>query len=426
MRIQDNSDLTVFIVTQFLSEANRRVYQLRGLGEAVGRAVFVHQQTPTEPLHPGAISVRKWPNPGRILDHMGLQRARRSVDRVLYFPSPNILYVRPSLRALERAVRLEHERGHRVAVITAVPPHDLVLVGQRLKERHPDIRWIIDWADLWTYDINYRRYVAPARRSRIRELEARVMQTCDMNVVTNPWAGRVMKERYGIEGRRVTDIPHAYLGASSQTPEWGRVHGGEGPGRDGPIRLGYLGNLLKPPRVPGERLLDALALVRRSGLDVRLKVIGDRTLQRRAGEFRQHADWLEIIPRMPHPKALAELHGCDFALVLLSDAEENRAVAPMKIPFYLAMRLPTVAIVPSPSAAADLIQRSGGGYVLPSGGDWVAGFQDLLTDATRPAATFDEAEIEHYAWSKVAPRWLDVLDPPARGAHPMIAKDRDR
>lgn len=399
-------DLTVFVVTRFATEAARRVYHFLWLDGRVGRVVLVCQRADDaldrdareRILETGAL-----PSPTALLDRVGLGGLRHWLDRRLFFPSPTVLYVRRARRVLARKIRHELARGRTVTVVTAVPPHDLLLVGLGLSRRYPEVRWVVDWGDLWTHDANYSIRAETRHHGRVRRLETRVLEASDLNVVTNERAAGVLTDRYGCDPDRVRAIPHAYgpyaealAGPAPEQPE------------GGPLRVGYLGNLLKPPRVPGERLIAVFRNVRRRGLDVRLEVVGDKVLHRRRADYAADRDWLSIVPRLPHVAALRRVARCHHLLVLLSDDERNRAVLPMKLPYHFALRRPTLALVPQPSAVADAVRSTGAGRVLDSGGDWERGLHDALA-APPSDPPFRPNRIQRYSWHRVSGLWSAAL-----------------
>ena len=151
-------------------------------------------------------TVAKWPNPTGIFARLGLKGLQTWLNQ-LYFPSPTILYVTRAVPALSRVITRGLSQGRQVCLITPVPPHDLVLAGPRLKRRHPGIRWIIDWQDLWSSDESYFWRVPAWWRRRALALERRVVEACDLNIVTNDRAGHVLAQRWGASPDKIQAIP---------------------------------------------------------------------------------------------------------------------------------------------------------------------------------------------------------------------------
>lgn len=402
----------LYVVTRFASEANRRNMQLLHLGLADTESVLVRQETGGTYRHASELSVRQRPRFTKLSRVIGGRRLERWLDRQLYFPSPAVLYLRPALERLERTVSEDLAWGKEVCVVTPVPPHDLIIVGLHLKRRFPCIRWIIDWQDLWSGDPYYWHQLSRWRRPSAAALERGAAQECDLNVVTNRFAATEFKTRCRVTDAQVVVIPHAFEGAvrsDSDAPP------------NPQLTIGFLGNLFKPPKVPGQRVLKALDMLREQGFGLRLEIVGDRYLQATNARPVARYDWIVVRPPLSHFDALHALVHCDALLLVLADVPGARAILHAKLPVYLQLRRPIFAIVPDPSAAAAVVRETGAGYVIDANENWTHGMAWALShhQPQEWKASWREAAVEWYSWKRIQKEWLAVVDP--RSAEPATA-----
>lgn len=398
------ADLHVYVVTRFASQANRRMVQLLSLGNGHARVTLVSQSSGGSYWHSDHLLVRQLPDPLAAFGRIGAPGLREALARRVYFPSSAVRYTYPAQRTLERAVRADLDAGRRALVITMVPPHDLVLVGLAIKQRWPAVRWLVDWGDLWSYDDNYFGGTARWQR-KVRALEARVFEACDLNVVSNPYAAEVLERVYRVPSDRVAAIPHAYDdGDARPTPS-------SSPHHNGVLAIAHLGNLFKPPRVPGADVLAALGYARSTGLDFRLHIIGDKYLTKVSREPVQGLDWVVVSPPMAHEDSLGLAAHADLLLLALGDLPNSRVVMHAKLPYYLKLGKPILGLVPDESFVAAVLRETGTGWVAWPPASWGRSVARILRSfqTTRAAPRRVEAAIEQFSWARLSQAWTKVL-----------------
>jgi hypothetical protein len=309
--------------------------------------------------------VRSYKNPIGLLRKLGLRNLAIRIEALLYFPSRKILYVAAVRKRLFSEIANDLRNGVRPVLITCVPPHDLLVLGIWLKKRIPELRWIVDWQDLWSFDDNYFQRVPRMYRNRLRRTEAQALRTADLHVTTNDRAGAVLGNHYEVPTARVFTILHPYddddLGAVRTVVRKLR------PRTDETIRICFLGTLFKPPRVPGHEVVEAFVEANRLGRKVELHVIGDTRAERSHTAVAGSDGVLFFHPRALHEESLRQAAQYDFLLVVLADLPNSRAVLSIKLPAYLAVGRPILAVVPEESAVADLVASLGGGVIVPPG-----------------------------------------------------------
>lgn len=351
------------------------------------------------------IEVDPLPNPTGFLRVIGLRKIKSIMDRYLYFPSAGILYVRRMRKRVERCIREDLRQGKEVCLITSVPPHVVCLVGLYLKKKYPGICWIIDWRDLWSYDENYIERTPNIFRKRLLKLEKKFLNNCDINVTTNSYAKEVLLNHYHVSPQRVVSINQSF---SSNDFIDGSFNNNNSfiNSKNQEITVGFLGTLFKPPRVPGDKVLDAIRSVKKSGINVKLHHYGiDPMSVKNSHVYEAHGN-------VPYKEGLKIISQCDFLLLVLADLPNCRAVMSIKLPDYLLVNRPIIAIVPEPSAISDAIKKTGAGFVIPANQDWGVGLENLMREIIAGAdiPKRNEEEIERYNWQKVSGRWMDVID----------------
>ena len=354
-----------------------------------------------------AISVKHYPNPTQILNRIRLRWLKKKIDQYLFFPSKAIMFVKRVKKILAASIAEDLKNGKQVCVLTIAPPHDISLVGLYLKKLYPQIRWIIDWQDLWSYDENYVQRIPFMYRDRMLRLEANLMRSSDLNITTNPYAKTVMEQHYKISSERVVSISHHFNrdDLKFNTVETKMMDDND---CNDVIRIGFMGILFKPPRVPGDKVLDAINQVRESGLNVELHLFGNVPQETKQLEQSIREGVLFLHGKASHEESLRKLGQCDYVLLALSDLPNCRAVMSIKLPHYLMLGHPILGIVPKPSATAEIITQTGSGFVIPSDGDWGEALLQILRDR-KTKLQRNEQVIESYSWENISKQWLSVL-----------------
>ncbi len=399
------SDVQTITYVILRKGANARVRALADLAGRNSDLVFVLSGDPARA--PGrTLLIKPQRNPLGIVRQMGLRKTARFLDSVVYVHNRHQLYVRRVVDRLRRLIGQDLASGRRVNVLTCVPPHALCLIGKRLKETFPDVRWIMDWQDLWSSDETYFRRVFRPYRPLVRRLEREVVRGCDVNLTTNDSARRWLLEEFGVPEDRVKTIGHHTDSRGSKLPVWSpcveRL-------RNAP-RLVFMGRLFKGVKVPGGTLLRAIKAVRETtGIRPELHLYG-----RQGPEFEEYSGreeefglkWHGVIDQS---QVVCELRKYDYLLLVLGDLPNSRLIMHMKLSEYLVAGPPILAVVPSDSAVADIVRRTGTGIVVPAEKNWTDGLSVALTEGADRLPTRDPVEIDRFSWPCVSGQWKSVL-----------------
>lgn len=238
----------------------------------------------------------------------------------------------------------------------------------------------------------------------------------DVNVTTNPRAAERFAEivtRSGKLGVRpnVMSIEHAFdeqEAAAGRAAFEGRV--GYSAGRR--LRLAFVGNLFKPPRVPGDDLVAALNVAHRSGCDFELLVIGDKTLEHQPDRLRSAAFSTSVIPRLPHLGAIGLAADADWLVILLGRTAASDAVNPAKLPMYLTIGVPILAIAPASSFVADAIRGAQAGVVVDPDSDLAAELTIVLSRPPQRPTSFATvaARTERFGVERQSGLWVSAIE----------------
>ncbi len=384
---------------------NDRVIKLVGLRKHFEKLVLV--TIGKRNISSELISVKPYPNPTQILNRIHLRWLKKRIDRYLFFPSKAILFVKRVNKILAKRIADDLKNRKQVCVLTIAPPHDISLVGFYLKKLYPQIHWIIDWQDLWSYDENYFERIPLLYRNRMLRLETNLLRSCDLNITTNPYAKKVMEQHYKISSERVVSISHHFNrnDLKLNTVDQELLDNSD---CSDVIRIGFMGVLFKPPRVPGDKVLDAIKQVRESGLNVELHLFGNVPQLSKQLKQSINKGHLYIHGKASHENSLRRLQQCNYVLVALSDLLNCRAVMSIKLPHYLMLGHPILAFVPEQSATAEIIRKTGSGFVIPSDSDWSKSLQQILNNK-KTNLQRNEQIIESYSWENISKQWLSVI-----------------
>ena len=404
-----NNDKVVYVVVgQKRESINDRVAKILTLRSSFDKMILV--SVGNGHVNDENIMIKPFPNPFGILRLMGLQKLKKNLDKYFFFPSRNILYVKAVQKKLKKNILNDLKKGKKVSLLTCLPPHDLALIGLFIKRQFPETYWIVDWQDLWSYDENYFQRVPQLYRERLLRLEKEVLDNCDMNVTTNLSAKEVLEKRYDAPSWSVVSINHHFYREDLLESAVEVDHFSEDK-KNCIVRIGFLGTLFKPPRVPGAKVLKAIDCVIDSGINIELHVYGGATedAKKSLKHLRNNAVYLH--GRTSHIESLRRISRCDFLFLVLADLPNCRAVMSIKLPHYLLLERPILAIVPKRSDVAEIIRETGSGYVIPAGCDWGHGLKKVLQDYLngKKLPERNERTIEEYSWENISKQWMEVF-----------------
>lgn len=409
MNYEGKSAKVVYVVvSKGQDQIGGRVKKLLGLRRFYEKMVLV--AVGNTPSDPDNIIVKPIPNPTGFLRIIGFGAIKKKIDKYLFFPSPGILYVHRVKKKIEQFIQQDLEQGKNICLITSVPRHDTCLVGLYLKKKYPAICWIVDWRDLWSFDENYFNRVPRIYKARLLKLEKEILNSCDMNVTTNSYAEAVLINQYNVAHEKVISINQSFS-VNDFIDNSNNVNNSFGYKNDNEIKIGFLGTLFKPPRVPGMKILEAIRYVKNTGINIKFHHFGKIPASINHATLDCHDDVI-FHGYTKHRESLKRISQCDFLLLVLADLQNCSAVMSIKLPDYLLVNKPIIAIVPKPSAIADVVEKTNSGFVIPANQDWGEGLENLLRGIIVGAEIpkRNEEEIELYDWRNVSRQWIALIN----------------
>jgi len=398
---QESNSISLYVIIGHPRATNARAKAMLRLREHVGRVTLVYPgDTNLESDH---WAIKPWPNPSGILAAFGLHALKDKIDRRILFPSNRVLFYLALRKKLRKRIEADEQAGMDVVVLTLMPPHGVAPIVPYLRAHCPNTRLLVDWQDLWLFDATYSSRIAPSKMHRAEKLERSVVHAADLNITTNEFAERLFVDLFNTQSERVTNIPHHF-----DSDDAASVTGSEGES----VRLGFLGTLMKPPKVPGERVLQAVDACVKKGYDVEFHLFGGAQWRARPFIESMETDAVHLHPHAPHKEAIAKLSTSDLLVLTLADEENCRVIMHGKLPHYLVLQIPIIALVPDNSFVAQVVRETGSGVVIDTSQDWGDALQHVLDEfakGTRLGCTFDMDRISEYSWQNIEKKWLSAI-----------------
>lgn len=392
----------VYVVSYEQSDTQHRTKKLVSLRKNVSKLIFVTKKGVKN--HTDNLVIGSYPNPFSLLRYLGFTRFKLMVEKLAFFPSEKILYVYKAVRKLRSIIEKDIAEGKKCCIITCVPHHDIAVIGSKLKAKIPQIRWIVDWQDLWSYDDYYFRKIHPFYRHKLLKLEENIFSSSDFNVVTNTHAKNILIDTYKVNPKKVAAIYHPY---DSEDKDFLHTK----PKTDNAIHIGFLGGFYKYPKVRGDIILDVIDELQTRKLNIHLHIIGDKSDYIKNSIDEPRKRYVSLYPFTDHAESLSYLKGCDFLMLCLSDLPNCNIIVHGKLPHYLVFRIPILAIVPENSAVADIIYKTQSGYVIPSNENITEKLFQILKhyDRTKFTHFFNNEEISKFSWEYISKQWIEVI-----------------
>ena len=275
----------------------------------------------------------------------GSRRAKLFARRLIV-PDENATWLVTAIPAAIKVVRREQID----VVLTTSPPGSVHLVGAAVK-RATGIPWVADLRDpLVAHPHRDVDRLVVRVKDRAQDVIARVVSRHADAIV--PVSDAIAEEMRRLE-------PRGQIVSIANGCDFDDFAGLEYTPRR-PFRLTHTGSFFgkRDPRP----FLKALAQVE----DVVARFVGDlRSADREWAEARGLLDRVELIPYLPHRRALALQRDSEALLLLIPDAGgRGEGILSGKVFEYLAAERPILAVVPTGGAAARLLTETGAGIIV--------------------------------------------------------------
>jgi glycosyltransferase involved in cell wall biosynthesis len=253
--------------------------------------------------------------------------------------------------AFKKACELIETQGIK-HVITTSPPHSTQLIGLKITEKYPEIKWIADLRDPWT-DIYYYEQFYPTFLSKKIDswFERRVLKKADRIITIGPSLKTSFSSKVkGIENK-IEVITNGYDEADFK-----------GIATDEPSRftITYVGTL--SDKYPLDGFLGALANIKNNNIDPLLRFVGtvpENIRKRIMSEISM--DSIEFIPYTPHDEAITFMMNSSMLLLVIPEHKNNKNIITGKIFEYIASGKPILCLGPEDGDAATILTEYGFG-----------------------------------------------------------------
>jgi hypothetical protein len=261
----------------------------------------------------------------------------------LFIPDARIFWVSPSVKFLRRYL----DENQIDTIITTGPPHSLHLIGMKLK-RMLGLRWIADFRDPWT-SIGYHTALklSMLAEEKHKKLEAEVLQQADLILVTSQ---STKTEFEAVTAKPIEVITNGYDVdlACSPTP-------------DPDFTLSHIGSLLsqRNPVILWQVLRDLVSEYPEFAARFRLRLVGtvshDVLASIQAHDLEPYTDFVGYVS---HEKAVSFQKNSQVLLLIEINSLETRSIIPGKLFEYMVSCRPVVAIGPTGSDFAGIIEET--------------------------------------------------------------------
>lgn len=266
-------------------------------------------------------------------------------------PDPRRFWIKPSIRFLSNYLK---ETTVDLIVSTG-PPHSMHLIALGLKKKF-DIPWVADFRDPWTDIDFYHKLRLTSWADHIhRKLELKVLKDADHVVTVSP---NCAKDLSKIPGKKVKVIHNGFDPedferlVSSPDNFFTIAHfGAFNRDRNPKVLWNVLGKLAKENKTFKEKLC--------------IRLIGQTDNSVIQNIERNHLkENLIQVDHLPHKKGLEELAKSQILLLPINDAPNARGILPGKMYEYMALKRPILAIGPTRSDFAKILNETKAGLTF--------------------------------------------------------------
>lgn len=232
-------------------------------------------------------------------------------------------------------------------IITTGPPNSTHLIGSKLKEKNPDLKWIMDMRDPWTKIFFNETIPRTSLATRIDErLEKKALSLADEVIVVSKGMAKLHR---AIKERTYRVIPNGFDHTDFQ------VVNSDTKGEKFTIK--YIGSMTESA-IPYHFFKAISVLGTESKSKISLQFFGshNKILADAISQFNLN-DIVNFNNYVPHLEAKKEMQTADLLLLVIPNTKDNELILTGKIFDYIAAQRPIIYIGPIPGDAADIIKE---------------------------------------------------------------------
>ena len=280
------------------------------------------------------------------------QKFSRFVRGNLFIPDARVGWNKYAYSEAKKIIEKENIK----TVLTTSPPHSTQLVGLKLKKEFgKNINWIADLRDPWT-DIHYYdefRHTSLAKKKDLN-YEKTVLENADRIITVSDEFGKMFAAKSDkTDPHKIFTITNGFdesdFKMKSHPPEDEFV-------------ITVTGTM--PENYNPFAFIDALKITTGEFPEVkfRLRLVGNAA--ETVTQYIENAglkDSLELIPTVPHEKAVEYLFNSTALFLVIPQFKNEKGLIPAKLFEYLASRKPIICLGPEDCEAAEIISKCGAG-----------------------------------------------------------------
>jgi hypothetical protein len=281
------------------------------------------------------------------------QKAALFVRGNFFIPDARKFWVKPSVLFLDDFLKSNQIN----TIITTGPPHSMHLIGLKLKQKNPTLKWVADFRDPWSeWDLLDTFSLTDWARKRHRLLERKVLTTADEVITIAPYHQQRLET---LSGRKVNLITNGFDEddfkdiAHQPTVKFTLRH------------IGVVDEL-RDPRPIMEVLSELINQGQLSKDEIMVEFIGNVN-SRFVNDIQEDQVLHSItsfVPHLPHSEVLKRYGTTDVQLLVLA----HTAIAPGNLPGkffeYLASGNFIIGIGPEDGDAATILKQVGAGSIM--------------------------------------------------------------
>jgi len=283
----------------------------------------------------------------------------------LLIPDPRCFWINPSVKYLS-----EYLRNNPVdAIISTGPPHSMHIIALKL-HRKTNIPWIADFRDPWTNIDFYKELNLTWLADKLHHRrEQQVISEADCVVsVTPTWCSE-----FEAKGPKKIALVHNGYDEADVA--------GQDVAVDEEFSLVHIGsvNAARNPKVLWKALSELLPENKELASQIKIKLVGNiEAVVFEDIEKYRLGDYVEKVGYLSHKDAVAFQQKAQMLLLLINNTPNANGILTGKLYEYMASGRATLAIGPSGSDIAKVLNQTGSGAIVDF--DDVEGMKKMLLD----------------------------------------------
>lgn len=270
-----------------------------------------------------------------------------------FIPDARQYWVEPSVKFLRKYLK----ENQIETIITTGPPHSLHLIGYKLKQLYPELKWLADFRDPWT-QISYHselKLTSFAQKSH-EVLEKKVLENADCVIATSFTDAENYKK---LGADRVEVITNGF-----EESDFTLRQAVQGDGINSKFVLTYSGGLefARNPLVIWKALEELIQENKEFSSEFELEFIGNLSREVENSINENHlSNYLIKKGYVSHKESIELIKNSNLLLLTNFPDEKSKGIIPGKLFEYMATGNPILAIGPSGGDVEKILQETEAG-----------------------------------------------------------------